>query len=145
MLVFSVQCPSDRFDCVMEHNSFLRVSDTLCLMFGWLIYLYQGVSEQVVYMKLRSTVFNMKHPEVSGVDTYYDNVINIILVSAHVFALVISFCFVMLAAYSFNHETWYFDRAREIEGVFYLFDSVVLIVGTMLLFCFAHHNDHLFS
>ena len=107
MLIFSVECPRDNFDCKMEDYNFLRVSDTMCLMFGWLIYLYQGVSEQVVYCKLRSTVWNMKHPEISGEDTHYDNVINVILRVAHVFACVISLCFVLIAIKSYNNSTWY--------------------------------------
>jgi hypothetical protein len=107
MLIFSVECPRDNFDCKMEDYNFLRVSDTMCLMFGWLIYLYQGVSEQVVYCKLRSTVWNMKHPEISGEDTHYDNVINVILRVAHVFACVISLCFVLIAIKSYNDRVWY--------------------------------------
>lgn len=40
MLIFSIECPKEHFDCVMEHQGGLRLSDTMCLMFGWIIYFY---------------------------------------------------------------------------------------------------------
>lgn len=106
-----------------------------------------------MYCKLRSTVWNLKHPEISGEDTHFDNAINIIMWVAHVFACVISLCFVVIAVISYknsninisNNQTWYDNSGRMIESIFYLIDSVILVVGTMLLFFFARNNDHLFS
>lgn len=67
-----------------------------------------------------------------------------VVTGAHFIAVCVSTCFICIAAESFNYEEWYYDRAREVEGAFYLFDSLALAAGTTMLLCFRHSHESLF-